>query len=109
VRHWAICDQETDGIVGGLELRDVGDGRVNLSCVVFPAWRRRGVATRACRLALAYAAGAMDGRAAVFRVRQGNAAAITVARRLGATVTGMEVTEGGNITVLLRMALESTR
>jgi RimJ/RimL family protein N-acetyltransferase len=107
IRHWAICDQTTSAIVGGVELRDAGDGDVNLSYVVFPAWRQRGVATRACRLALAYAASAMNGRVAVIRVLQGNAASIAVARKLGATVTGVEVTEAGNLSIVLRLDLES--
>jgi RimJ/RimL family protein N-acetyltransferase len=107
VRHWAICDETTGGIVGGVELRDEGDGDVNLSYVVFPAWRRRGIATRACRLALAYAASAMNGRTAVIRVLQGNAASIAVARNLGATVTGIEVTKAGNLSIVLRLDLAS--
>jgi RimJ/RimL family protein N-acetyltransferase len=107
VRHWAICDQETDRIVGGVELSDLGDGNVNLSSVVFRAWRRRGIATRACRLALAYAAQAMDCRAAIFKVPQGNAASIALARRLGATVTGIEMTGAGDLTTVLRLDLES--
>ena len=109
VRHWAICDQKTGGIVGGVELRDEGDGNLNLSYVVFPAWRRRGIATRACRLALAYAVAVIDCRAAVIKVLQGNAASIAVARKLGATVTGMEVTEAGNLSIVLRVDLESNR
>ena len=107
VRHWAICDQEADAIVGGVQLRDVGDGTVDLSCAVFPARRRQGIATRACRLALAYAAGMMDRRHAVFKVRQGNAAALAVARKVGATVTGLEVNNGAHISIVLRVALQS--
>jgi RimJ/RimL family protein N-acetyltransferase len=109
VRHWAICDQESGEIVGGVDLRDEGDGEVNLSYVVFSAWRRRGIATRASRLALAYAATAMDARAAVIKVLQGNAASIAVARKLGATVTGIEVTESGNLSIVLRADLETIR
>jgi RimJ/RimL family protein N-acetyltransferase len=109
VRHWAICEQETGAIVGGVELRDVGASDVDLSYGVFKAWRRRGIATRACRLALAYAAGVMDRRNALFKVRQGNRASLAVARKLGATVTGMEMTEDGSISVVLRLALEPTR
>jgi RimJ/RimL family protein N-acetyltransferase len=105
VRHWAICDQETDRIIGGLELRDLGDGDVNLSYVVFPDWRRRGVATRACRLALAYAAATTDSRAAIVKVPHDNEASIALARRLGATVTGMEMTETGRLAVVLRLNL----
>jgi RimJ/RimL family protein N-acetyltransferase len=107
VRHWAICDQETGGIIGGVDLRDLGDGSVNVSYVVFPAWRRRGIATRACRLALAYAGGVMECRAAVIKVRKGNAASIAVARKLGATVTGMEVSDAGDLSIVLRVDLES--
>jgi RimJ/RimL family protein N-acetyltransferase len=105
VRHWAICERETDGIVGGVELGDLGDGSVSLSYIVFPAWRRRGIATRACRLALAYAAAAMDCRSATVKVLQGHAASIALARRLGAAVTGMEVTAAGTITIVLRLDL----
>jgi hypothetical protein len=45
---------------------------------------------------------------ALFKVRQGDAASNAVARRLGATVTGMEVTEFGNISAVRRSALDST-
>jgi RimJ/RimL family protein N-acetyltransferase len=105
VRDWAICDQETGGLIGGVELGDLGDGAVSLSYVVFPAWRRRGIATRACRLALAYAASAMDYRIATVKVLQGDAASIALAHRLGAAVTGIEVTEAGAITIVLRLDL----
>jgi RimJ/RimL family protein N-acetyltransferase len=109
VRHWAICDQETGRIIGGVELRDLGDGDINLSYVVFPAWRRRGIATRACGLALAYAAAATGSRAAIVKVLRDNEASIALARKLGATVTGMEMTETGSLAVVLRLDLESTR
>jgi RimJ/RimL family protein N-acetyltransferase len=105
VRHWAICDQETGGLVGGVELGDLGDGAVDLSYVVFPAWRRRGIATRACRLALAYAVAAMECRSACVKVLQGHVASIALARRLGAAVTGMEVTAAGAIRIVLRLDL----
>jgi RimJ/RimL family protein N-acetyltransferase len=109
IRHWAVCDQETDRIVGGVELSDLGDGSVIVATAVFPAWRRRGIATRACRLALAYAADAMGGRTAIFKVLQGNAAAIALARRLGATVSGIEMSEAGDLTTVLRLGLELRR
>src|SRR4051812_26459488 len=62
VRHWAICNRESDSVLGGVEVRDLGGGEVNLSYVVFPAWRGRGIATRACRLALAHGSDEMDCR-----------------------------------------------
>src|SRR5262245_48791224 len=103
---WEICEQETGSIVGGVELRDLGGREVDLSCKVFKAWRRRGIATRACRLALAYAGGVMARQMAVLKVRQGDTASLAVARKLGATVTGVEVSEDGAISVVLRLALD---
>jgi hypothetical protein len=37
VRHWAMCDAASGRIAGGVELRDLGGGEVNLSYVVFPS------------------------------------------------------------------------
>ena len=59
-------------------------GRVNLSYVVFPAWRRSGVATTAARLALAHAHDALGARHATMKVLPWNHASLAVARRLGA-------------------------
>jgi RimJ/RimL family protein N-acetyltransferase len=109
VRHWAISDHEAGRIVGGVELRDQGDGVVTLSCVVFPAWRRRGIATRAGRLAIAYARAAMECRVAEFKVPLGNAGSIAVARKLGATVTGIEVTDGRDIWTVLHVETATDR
>jgi RimJ/RimL family protein N-acetyltransferase len=52
VRHWAIVDRNTDLLAGGVEVRDLSSGEVNLSYLVFPSFRQRGFATRASRLAL---------------------------------------------------------
>jgi RimJ/RimL family protein N-acetyltransferase len=109
VRHWAIRDHEADRIVGGVELREQGDGHVDLSYVVFPAWRRRGIATRAGRLALAYADAVMKCRVAEIRVLLGNAGSVAVARKLGATVTGIEMTDGRTIWTVLHVDLAADR
>src|SRR5947208_14016172 len=42
VRQWGVCDRLTRRILGGVELRDLGDWQVNLSYVVFPPFRRAG-------------------------------------------------------------------
>jgi RimJ/RimL family protein N-acetyltransferase len=108
-QRWAISPHDTGGIVGGVELRGHGDGVVTLSYVVFPGWRRRGIATRACRLALAHAAAVGGCRAAMINVPLGSAASAAVARKLGAIASGMEVTAAGDISTVLRVDLESHR
>lgn len=58
-RHWGVCERRSQRLAGGVEVRDLGDGEVDLSYVVFAGFRRAGIATRACRLALRYAANEM--------------------------------------------------
>ena len=105
VRHWAACDGTTGRIAGGVEVRDLGGGVVNLSYVVFPAYRRTGVATRAARLALRYAAEAMGATTAVIKVLEGNAASTAVARRLGALESGSAPSDGGGTFIVYRLDL----
>lgn len=71
VRQWAICKRSTGRIAGAVKVRDLGDGEVNLSYVVFPAFRRARIATRACRLALRYAADEMKATVAVVKILGG--------------------------------------
>jgi RimJ/RimL family protein N-acetyltransferase len=109
VRHWAICDIAGSSILGGVELRRL-DGPdvnpdVNLSYVVFPPARRRGIATRAARLALDHAAAEMGARAAVIKVLEGNLASLGVARRLGAVEVGRTPSDAGGTFVVFRLEL----
>lgn len=105
VRHWAVCEPATDRILGGVEVRDLGGGEVNLSYVVFPWARRRGIATRAAELALAYAVKEMGARTAIIKVLEGNEASLGVARRLGAVESRREPSGGGGVFIVLRRAL----
>jgi RimJ/RimL family protein N-acetyltransferase len=105
VRHWGACLRATGEIAGGVEVRVLGDGDVNLSYVVFPAFRRRGVATRAARLALAYAHSSLAATTAAIRVLEGNVASLGVARTLGAVEVGGEPSDAGGRFVVFRLAL----
>jgi RimJ/RimL family protein N-acetyltransferase len=105
VRNWAVCDAVDGHILGGVELRDLGGGEVNLSYVVFPFARRRGIATTAAMLALAYAVADMGARVAVIKILEGNVASFGVARRLGAVRAGTETSERGGTFVVLRCEL----
>ena len=111
VRCWAIIDVATDALVGGVELspceHDIAalapeDRAVNLSYWVAPAWRGRGIATRACELALQYAATAMGAKRAVIKVLDINGASLVVAGRLGQRVGTMPSDAGGTFVVFHR-------
>jgi len=109
VRHWAVCEPTTDHILGGVKARDLGGGEVNLSYVVFPWARRRGIATKAAELALAHAAKEMGARTAIIKVLEGNQASLSVARRLGAVESRREPSGGGGVFIVLRRDLVGER
>jgi len=46
VRNWAVCETDTGHILGGVEIREMGGGEVNLPYVLFPAFRGRGLPAR---------------------------------------------------------------
>ncbi len=106
VRQWAICDIETNRIAGGVEVRDLGGGEVNLSYVVFPRFRRAGVASRAAHLVLRYAAAELGATVAVIKILEGNDASFGVARRLGAIEAGRETSDAGGTFVVFRVQLD---
>ncbi|MET1001004.1 MAG: GNAT family N-acetyltransferase [Acidimicrobiia bacterium] len=94
-RNFGIWDATTGALVGNVEVRLLAPGRVNLSYSVWPEARRRGIATRAARLALVYARDTLDARTAVVKVLTDNDASLGVARKLGATEVGTEPSPGG--------------
>jgi RimJ/RimL family protein N-acetyltransferase len=92
-------------VAGGVEVRDLGNDRVNLSYVIFPPYRRRGLATRASRLALDYAAQALGASCAVIKILEGNEASLGVARNLGAELVGHEPSDAGGRFVVFHLPL----
>jgi len=105
VRHWAICDRASGAVAGGVEIRKLEGGDVNLSYCVFAPWRRRGFATRACALALAFAVRSMGATRAIVKVLDWNEASLAVARRLGARPIGSEPSEAGGTFVVFHRDL----
>ena len=87
-RHWGIRAEPEQTLAGGVEVRDRGDGRANISYVVFPAWRRQGVATRAVRLASAWALANLPVAAVVAVVDERNVASLGVVRAAGFVLEG---------------------
>ena len=105
VRKWAICDAATGVIAGGVELRPLAPGEVNLSYEIFPPWRRRGFAAKAAALALDYAAATMGITRAKIKVLTDNHASLGVARRLGAEYVGTEPSDRGATFAVFRCTL----
>lgn len=107
VRHWGACLRSSGAIAGGVELRMLADDEVNLSYLVFPAWRRLGIATRASRLALSYGFRVLGATAAVINVLEGNAASLGVARKLGAIEVGSQPSKAQGRFLVFRLALST--
>jgi len=107
VRNFGVWLASTHALVGNVEVRGEGDGRVNLSYLVFPAWRRRGIATWAARLALDYAAAEMGATIAKIAVLASNPASQGVARALGAVPVGREGSAAGGTLIVFELTLPS--
>lgn len=105
VRCWAICDRMTGAITGGVELHQLDQYEVRLSYWVAASWRRRGIATRATELALAYAATSLHASRAVINVLDGNIASLAVARHLDAQLVGSKPSDGGGTFLVFHRAL----
>lgn len=104
-RHWGIRRIESGCLVGGVDLRDLGNGEVNLSFVVFPPFRRQGVARRASRLALNYATISMDARTVVIKMLPDNVRSKNLALSIGANYIGEEPSDAGKTFDVFKMSL----
>jgi RimJ/RimL family protein N-acetyltransferase len=104
-RNFGIWLADGGTLVGNVEVRLISDSRANLSYVVFPAWRRQGIATRAAWLALAYAATDLGAASARIAVLDTNPASMAVARRLGALRVGTERSEAGGTLIVYELVL----
>jgi RimJ/RimL family protein N-acetyltransferase len=93
-RTWAFRNATTRTLVGGCEVRLQDDATAQLSWWVFPAYRRRGIASRAVRLVTAYAFRALGVRQLEAFIEPDNAASRGVARNAG-FVEVESVQEGG--------------
>ena len=102
VRHWAITDAGSGELAGGVELRCDEGTEVNLSYVVFPAFRGRGFARCAAMLTLGWAANVSWAGWVVLRVLEGNEASSAVARSLGASFVGTEPSGSGGTFMVFR-------
>ncbi|MCA9704359.1 MAG: GNAT family N-acetyltransferase [Myxococcales bacterium] len=88
VRHFGIWTIDGDALVGGVEVRDRGEGSAYLTYLVFADHRRRGHASRAVRLAADYARRALPVERLVIITDAGNEAARGVAEAAGFGLDG---------------------
>jgi RimJ/RimL family protein N-acetyltransferase len=110
VRHWGIRPLDSNLILGGVEVRDGGDGdrSVNLSFLVFPPYRRQGIAVEASRLALDYAVREMGATHALIKMAEENSVSLAVARRLGAIPIGTDPANPTRSFLVTRLDLKVT-
>lgn len=104
VCHWGIWVEGR--LAGGVELRVREDGKANVSYLVFPFFRRRGLARKATRLAAEWAFKHLRAPAVVAVVDEANTASRGVAEGAGFKLDGFaepwEYSESG---VMLRYVL----
>jgi RimJ/RimL family protein N-acetyltransferase len=98
-RHWGVWSLDPDVLVGGVDLRALGNDEANLSYLVFPGQRRRGFARRAAQLVLEYASSSMSAKSVIIKMLSGNEysrnLAVALAVALGALHVGDEPSDGG--------------
>ena len=91
------------GFAGGADLK-LHDGRWNVSYFVHPAYRGRGIATRALRLVCGWAFDGLGLDVVSMRVRAGNAASLRVLAKVGFRLAGEETGDDGHVEVLHELA-----
>jgi [ribosomal protein S5]-alanine N-acetyltransferase len=105
LRHWGVWHH--GALAGGVELRVRDDRRANLSYVVFPPYRRKGIATEAATLAACWAFAHLRVVALVGVVDERNAASIGVLHAAGFRYEGYaDEWEHDSNGVMLRFALQ---
>lgn len=107
-RNFGVWDAATGALAGNVEVTTIGYRLVNLSYTVFPAWRRRGLATRAARLALGYAAGGLGATRATIAALVENTASLGVIRALGAEATGTRPSSTGRTLATFTLSLDGS-
>lgn len=104
-RHWGIRRVNSEPLIGGVDVRLLENGDVNLSYVVFPDFRRRGFARRASVQALDYASTEMGSTTAVIKMLPENVSSKNLALCLGATYFGQAPSDAGKIFEVYKLAI----
>jgi RimJ/RimL family protein N-acetyltransferase len=107
-RHWGVWSRDPDVLVGGVDLRALGNDEVNLSYLVFPGHRRRGFALRAAQLVVQYAGTSMSAKIVIIKMLPGNEKSRNLALALGALYVGDEPSDGGATFHVFKLSLHDT-
>jgi RimJ/RimL family protein N-acetyltransferase len=94
--YWGVRKAASSPIIGGVDLRDLGNGAFNLSYVIFPLFRHQGFARKASVLALSYAHDILKARTVIIKILSGNEYSTQLAESLGAVYVGTEPSETGS-------------
>jgi len=114
-RPLALRDAATGNLAGMAEFNldsagcGLGNGEVNVSYQVYPAFRGRGFAGRAVSLLVEFLATIPGARAAVLRVEAGNEASVRVAAKAGFIDNGWTITPDGERMRIFRLVAGSDR
>jgi RimJ/RimL family protein N-acetyltransferase len=103
--YWGIRTTQSPSLIGGVDLRDLGDGEFNLSYVIFPMFRNQGFAKRASVLALRYAHDILMARTAIIKMLPDNEYSTRLAESLGAIYVGTETSAAGSEFKVYKLAM----
>lgn len=105
-RHRAIRRVSSNAILSGVDLRVIDGTTVNLSYVVFPPFRRQGIAKSASLMALKYGSEEMRARVAIIKMLPENEASVRFARSLGAQWIRQEPSDAGATFDVYELAID---
>jgi ribosomal-protein-alanine N-acetyltransferase len=105
--YWGIRAMSDGSLLGGVDLRDLGNSEVNVSYVIFPNYRNQGYAKRASILALGYARDTLGAKTAVMKMLPGNRFSMKLARSLGGNYVGNEPSDAGSEFMIFKLDLAS--
>ncbi|MEO9181218.1 MAG: GNAT family N-acetyltransferase [Acidimicrobiales bacterium] len=94
--YWGVRMAGNPSLIGGVDLRDIGNFEFDVSYVIFTTFRNQGFARRASLLALHYAQDILSGRTAVVKMLPGNQYSTRLALNLGATYVDNPPSDAGS-------------
>jgi RimJ/RimL family protein N-acetyltransferase len=108
-RAFAVRTADRHVLAGGCEIRWRSDGTAEISYWVFPAFRGRGLASRAVRLVIRWADRHLDVLSIRLEIEPDNIDSIRVATAAGFTATSETVDDRGRATLIFERSADANR